>query len=188
MVQHEDQKPEGHRVDSCWGVFGLFFHASCVTDCTNISSTTRVPSRFNGIRDFHYLKLGIRDFKAKSGKIRDWKYACQLECPKYLSGLRDCTKLLVGITGLKNPLIPCHCHFFFFRCQNYLHRQTSFLIDVQRSVAESFLRLTLPLTNDKGSASRNLLGVSSNRYRTERTKTEYTIVDFYSSTAEFVII
>ena len=70
--------------------------------------------------------------------------------------------------------------FFFFSCQNYLHRQTSFLVDVQRSVAESFQQLTLPQTNDKGSASRNLLGVLSNRYRTERTKTEYTIVDFYS--------
>ena len=99
-MQHVDQKPESHRVDSCWGIFGLFFRASYVTDYTNISSNTRVPGRFNGIRDFLYLKLVIRDFKAKSGKIRDWKYACELECPKYLSGLRDCSKLWVGITGL----------------------------------------------------------------------------------------
>ena len=28
----------------------------------------RVPKRFLGIRDFPYLKLGIRDFKAKSGR------------------------------------------------------------------------------------------------------------------------
>ena len=172
-MQHVDQKPEGHRVDSCWGVFELFFRASCVTDDTNISSNTRVL-RLNGIRDFSCLKLGIRD----------WKCACELECPKYPLRLRDCTKSWVGITGLKNPigdpLIPCHCHFFFFRCQNYLHRQTSFFIDVQRSVAESSLQLTLPLTNDEGSSSRNLLWVLSKRYRTERTKPEYTIVDFYS--------
>ena len=79
VVQHVDQKPEGHMVDSCWGVFGLFFRASCVTDYTNIPSNTRVP-RFNGIRDFSCLKLGNRDFKAKSGKTGDWKYACELEC------------------------------------------------------------------------------------------------------------
>ena len=160
MVQHVGQKPEGHGFDSCWGVF---FQASYVIDYTNISSYMRVPNRFNGIRDFPYLKLGIQDFKAKSGKIRDWKYACELKCPKFPLGLRDCTKLWFGIAGLKNPtgdpLIPCHCPFFFFSCQNYLHRQTSFLIDVQRSVAESFLKFTLPLTNDKGSAARNLLGV-----------------------------
>ena len=142
-MQHVDQKPEGHRFDSCWGVFRLFSRASCITDYTNISSNTRVPNRLNWIRDFPYF--GIRDFKAKSDKIRDRKYACELGCPKYPSGLRDCMKLWVGITGLKNPigdpLIPCHCHFFFFSCQNYLHRKTSFLIDVQCSVAESFLQL-----------------------------------------------
>ena len=70
LLQHVDKKPEGHTLDSCWGVFGLFFRVSCVTDYTNISSNTMVP-RLNGIRDFSCLKLGIRDFKAKSGKIRD---------------------------------------------------------------------------------------------------------------------
>ena len=49
-----------------------------------------VPSRFSGIRDFLYLKLGIRDFTAKSG--RD-------------SGLKVCAgggmpKITLGITGL----------------------------------------------------------------------------------------
>ena len=64
----------------------------------------RVINRFFGIRDFPYLKLGIRDFKAKSGKIRDWKYARELKDPKKSSGLRNCKKFLVGITGLKNPI------------------------------------------------------------------------------------
>ena len=42
----------------------------------------RIPSRFFGIGDFPYLKLRIQDFKAKSCKIQDWKYAHDLECPK----------------------------------------------------------------------------------------------------------
>ena len=50
----------------------------------------RVPSRFFGIRDFHYLKLGIRDLKEKSGRV---------------SRLKVCTgggmpKITLGITGL----------------------------------------------------------------------------------------
>ena len=51
---------------------------------------SRVPNRFFGIREFPYLKLGIRDFKAKSR--RD-------------SGLKVCAggglpKITLGITGL----------------------------------------------------------------------------------------
>ena len=50
----------------------------------------RVPSRFSGIWDFPYLRLGIRDFTSKSG--RD-------------SGLKVCerggiTKITLRITGL----------------------------------------------------------------------------------------
>ena len=56
----------------------------------------RVPKRFLGIRDFPYLKLGIRDFKAKSGRDsgltvyagRSWGVGCQKT---------------LGIMGLKNP-------------------------------------------------------------------------------------
>ena len=67
--------------------------------CQHVSSLRcslymRVPNRF----------LGIRDLKANLGKIRDWKYAPELECPKEPSGLRDCTKFWVGVTGLKNPI------------------------------------------------------------------------------------
>ena len=55
--------------------------------CQHVSSLRcsvymRVPNRFFGIRDFPYLKLGIRARFAKSGEIRDWKYARELECPK----------------------------------------------------------------------------------------------------------
>ena len=38
--------------------------------------------RFFGIRDFPYLKLEIREFKARIGKIQDWKYARELEYQK----------------------------------------------------------------------------------------------------------
>ena len=56
----------------------------------------RVPKRFLGIRDFPYLTLGIRDFKAKSSRDsgltvcagRSWGVGCQKT---------------LGITGLKNP-------------------------------------------------------------------------------------
>ena len=54
----------------------------------------RVPKRFFGIRDFPYLKLRVRDFKAKSGKIRD----CTL-----CAGVRM-REINLGITGLKNPI------------------------------------------------------------------------------------
>ena len=60
------------------------------------STYRRVPNRFFGIRDFPNLKLGIGDFKTKSGKIRDWNYACELECAKKPLGLRNCTKFWVG--------------------------------------------------------------------------------------------
>ena len=54
----------------------------------------RVPNRFFGTRDFPYLKLRIRDFKALSGRY---------------SGLKVCfvgrmPKITLGITGLQNPI------------------------------------------------------------------------------------
>ena len=59
----------------------------------------RVLNRFYGIRDFPYLKLGIRDLKAKSR--RD-------------SGLKVCAgggtpKITRGITGLKDPIGDPRC-------------------------------------------------------------------------------
>ena len=54
----------------------------------------RVPKRFFGIRDFPYLKLRVRDFKAKSRKIRDWTLC---------AGVRM-REINLRITGLKNPV------------------------------------------------------------------------------------
>ena len=58
-----------------------------------------VYNKFFGMRDFPYLRLAIRDFKAKSG--RD-------------SGLKVCEgggvpKITLGITGLKNPIGDPRC-------------------------------------------------------------------------------
>ena len=67
--------------------FYVFGHSQMLT-------TARVPNRFFGIRDFPYLKLGIRDLKAKSGGV---------------SGLKVCPgggipKITLGITGLHETL------------------------------------------------------------------------------------
>ena len=51
----------------------------------------RVPNRFSGIRDFPYLKFGIRDLKAKSGRDSVLKVCAG-------SGISNIT---LGITGLQ---------------------------------------------------------------------------------------
>ena len=63
-------------------------------------SLKRVPNKFSGIRDFPSLKLGIRDFKAKSGRDSGLKVCAGGGMPKialeitgllemFKSGLRD---------------------------------------------------------------------------------------------------
>ena len=59
----------------------------------------RVPKRFFGIRDFPCLKLGIRDFKAKSGRDSGLFGWLRLEKPKplktnYSTQLPNCKLLL----------------------------------------------------------------------------------------------
>ena len=54
----------------------------------------RVTNRFFGIRDFPYLKLGIRDLKAKSRRDSGLKVYARGGMPK----------ITLGITGLKNPI------------------------------------------------------------------------------------
>ena len=70
--------------------------------------------------------------------------------------------------------------------KNYLFIVIYFFFKRPKLSSPSTLQLTLPLTSDKGFASHNLswvvLGGLSNRYRTELTKKEYTIADFYSET------
>ena len=54
----------------------------------------KVPNRFSGIRDFPCLKLGIRDFTARSGRDSGLKVFAEGGMPK----------ITLGITGLKNPI------------------------------------------------------------------------------------
>ena len=42
----------------------------------------RVSIRFFGMRDFHNLKLGIWDFKVKSGRDSGLKVSREVGCPK----------------------------------------------------------------------------------------------------------
>jgi len=54
----------------------------------------RVRDRFFGSRDFLYLKLGIRDLKAESGRVSGLKV--------YLGG--QIPRITLGITGLHDIL------------------------------------------------------------------------------------
>ena len=56
-------------------------------------SSKRVLKRFFGTQDFPYLKLGIRNLKAKSGRVLGLKVCLGTGMPKTPSRLRDCTKL-----------------------------------------------------------------------------------------------
>ena len=64
-----------------------------------------VANWFFSIRDFSYLNLGIRDFKAKSGRDLGLKVLREVGYQKRKSlGLRDCIKFGLGITAMKNPI------------------------------------------------------------------------------------
>ena len=64
----------------------------------------RVTNRFFGIRDFPYLKLGIRDLKAKSGRDSGLKVYARGGMPKITLGITGLHEFWVGITGLNNPI------------------------------------------------------------------------------------
>ena len=66
----------------------------CVFGHSQMLTTARVLNRFFGIRDFPYLKLGIRNLKAKSGGVSGLKVWQGGEIPK----------ITVGITGLHETL------------------------------------------------------------------------------------
>ena len=71
----------------------------------------RVPNRFLGTRVFRYLKLGIRELKAKSGQVSVLKVCARGGMPNITLGITGLQKFGVGITGLKNligdpPILP----------------------------------------------------------------------------------
>ena len=55
-------------------VVSIFIH--CQLNC----KCQMVPNRF--FRDSGFPLFEAEDFEANSGKILDWKYAHELECPK----------------------------------------------------------------------------------------------------------
>ena len=78
----------------CYFARGLHEAAELKTTYFERVDGERVSNKFFGMRDFPYLRLGIRDFQAKSG--RD-------------SGLKVCAggrmpKVTLGITGLPETL------------------------------------------------------------------------------------
>ena len=64
----------------------------------------RVLNRFFGIRDFPHLKLGIRDFKAKSERDLGLNVCAGGEMPKTTLGITGLHEVLGRITGVKNPI------------------------------------------------------------------------------------
>ena len=73
----------------------------------------RVPNRFFGTRVFRYLKLGIRDWKAKSGRVSVLKVCVRGGMRDITLGITGLHKFWVGIAGLKNLIgYPPTCPLF----------------------------------------------------------------------------
>ena len=95
----------------------------------NVHAIPRVSNKFFGMRDFPYLRLGIRDLKAKSGRDSGLKVCAGGGMPKvtlgiarnFGSGLRD-RKTLLG-TLYTGQLL--HQHENHTGCGFYSHIRTA---------------------------------------------------------------
>ena len=65
---------------------------------------SRAPNRFLGTRDLPYLRLGIQDLKAKSGRVSGLKLCAGGGMPKLTLGITGLDEILGRITGFKNPI------------------------------------------------------------------------------------
>ena len=63
----------------------------------------RVPNSFLGIRDFPYLRLGIRDNKAKSGQDSGLKACAGVGKPKITLGITGLHEILGRDYGIEEP-------------------------------------------------------------------------------------
>ena len=63
----------------------------------------RVPNRFSGIRDFPSLKLGIRDFTAKSGRDSGLKVCAGGGMPKITLRIKGLLEILGQDYGIEKP-------------------------------------------------------------------------------------
>ena len=62
-----------------------------------------VTNRIFGIRDFPYLKLGIRDLKAKSGRDSGLKVYARGGMPKITLGITGLHEILGRDYGIEKP-------------------------------------------------------------------------------------
>ena len=69
----------------------------------SILPITRVPNRFFGIRDFPYLKLGIRDFEANSRQDSGVKVCARLMMPEITLRITESDESLGRDYGIKEP-------------------------------------------------------------------------------------
>ena len=65
--------------------------------------TSRVSNKFFGMRDSPYLRLGIRDFKAKSGRDSGLKVCAGGGMPKVTLGITGLPQILGGDYGIEKP-------------------------------------------------------------------------------------
>ena len=63
----------------------------------------RVTNRIFGIRDFPYLKLGIRDLKTKSGRDSGLKVYARGGIPKITLGITGLHEILGRDCGIEEP-------------------------------------------------------------------------------------
>ena len=84
------------------------------------------------MRDFPYLRLGIRDFKAKSGRDLGLKVCVGGGMPKVTLGITELPEILGRDYGIEKPYwgpsnLTCHCLFV-----NYEDGQYSSIGDLGR--------------------------------------------------------
>ena len=63
----------------------------------------RVLNRFYGIRDFPYLKLGIRDLRAKSRRDSGLKLSGRVRMPEMTLGITGLHEILSRDYGIEGP-------------------------------------------------------------------------------------
>ena len=66
-------------------------------------SSVRVSNKFFGMRDFPYLRLGIRDFKGKSGRDLGLKVCAGGGMPKVTLGITGLPENLGRDYGIEKP-------------------------------------------------------------------------------------
>ena len=87
----------------------------------SILPITRVPNRFFGIRDFPYLKLGIRDFEANSRQDSGVKVCARLMMPEITLRITESDESLGRDYGIEEPYWgpKITCPYTLWNSRNY---------------------------------------------------------------------